>query len=138
MNMKRLFSSKKGMSGAIASGIIILALAFLVASVSYMVPVLAIHDSTVTVIPNITAGDVEDLMFTATVTAGEDTTIHEFRVYESGDFSDLTCDVKAGWYGPYYGTTTFGNYCQWNAQVGNEIEPEATETFTWNLVILLL
>jgi|GEM_PF-1279258 len=115
--------------GSLLTVLVLLAVTFSV----YVLPVLAVHESEVTVIPNITASGKNDQAFTATVLAGEGHDVHEFRVYESGDFDDLICEPKDNWYGPFYGTNQFGEYCQWNAQEGFAIAPDETDSFSFTM-----
>jgi len=91
------------------------------------------HSSTVDVDPSIVAHGQNDQPFTATVTAGEGHTVHEFRVYESGEFTDLQCEDKDNWFGPFYGTNEFGYYCQWNAMDGFWILPGDSDTFDFTM-----
>jgi len=133
MNLFKSIKNKKGVSGAVKASIIFLTLAFVIASVSYIVPAFADTPSTVSIIPNITASGINDQPFEATVTAGVGHTVYEFRIYESGDFSDLNCNAKTHWWGPYYGTNEFGNYCQWNAMSGYQIQPGNLDKFYFTM-----
>jgi len=87
-----------------------------------------VHDSEVTLDPDLVGPD-QMISFTATVEAGDNQTLHEFRVYNHSEFTDFECMSKSGWYGPYYGENIFGSYCQWNAKLGSTIPPSGSETF---------
>lgn len=106
---------------------------FAVFLTNYVMPVFAATPSIIVVTPDVIAGGVDNQPFEVVVTAGEGHTVHEFRVYESADFSDLTCDAKPNWHGPYYGTTGSVNYCEWNAMDGYEIQPEESITFYFTM-----
>ena len=109
-------------------------------SLSLLVPVLAAtHNSTVTVTPHIVP-NVSSVTFTAHVewTGGPDP-IHEFRVYQPLEFSELNCYPATGWYDPFYAKTTINGteyrFCQWIAQTGNQLNatnPEKDFKFSLN------
>jgi len=107
-------------------------------SLSLLVPVFAdTHTSTVTVTPHIVPAS-SNVGFNAHVEWTSGDPIHEFRVYEPLEFSNLVCDSVTGWYAPYYAKTTIGGveyrYCQWNAQTGSELKSGNTEKdFTFSL-----
>jgi len=101
--------------------------------ISLLVPVFADTPSTVVVVPTITADGVDDQPFEATVTAGEGHTVHEFRVYESGDFDDLNCNAKTNWWGPVYSTNEFGYFCLWTAMDGYQIQPGNSDKFYFTM-----
>jgi len=142
MNLFKSLKNRKGAIGAIgaiSAGIIILILAFAIASVSFAKPVLAnTHTSTVDVTPHIVP-NVSFVMFTAHVTwTGGPDPIHEFRVYQPLDFTGLVCYEAEGWYPPQYGYTTINSteyyYCQWNAKTGYRLDAtNPTKDFTFSL-----
>jgi hypothetical protein len=51
MNLFKSLKNKKGMSGAVKASLVFLTLAFLAVSVSYIVPVFAVHETTATITP---------------------------------------------------------------------------------------
>ncbi len=94
--------------------------------------VIETHVATLSVDPYVvTGGAPVDFTVTVTNEPGSADSIHEFRIYEHNEFTNLQCDVKPGWWGPFTGTTIFGNYCQWNAEPGSEILPGTSEFFTF-------
>lgn len=102
------------------------------------VPALATHVSTVTVSPSMIAGGEDDLLFTATACnqAGSPHEIHEFRVYyEYGnfvEFSDIQCQPKPGWYGPFDINGIFGQFCLYSSSSSaNNISGGECEDFTF-------
>ncbi len=127
------FINMKGSSGAVKGAMIILTLGFILASVSYIIPVLASHISYVTVVPNIVEGGT-NVNFVVTVEndASSATSIHEFRIYEHNEFSNLVCDSETNWNGPYYATNQFGDFCFWTAQEGYEITPDSSRDFSFS------
>lgn len=123
MNLFKSLKNRKGMSGAVKASIIFLALAFVIASVSYIIPAFAdTHVSKITVTPSIVPGGAIGQNFIAHVecVSGPDK-IHEVRIYEHFDFSNITCYPVAGWYGPFPGQNQYGKFCLWTAMVGNEL-----------------
>ena len=121
------------MTGAAKIGAVFALFLFVVTLTYLGTTASAATDSQIEINPSITAGGQDDQPFIATVIAGEGHTVHEFRVYESGDFSDLQCEQKDNWYGPYPGTNQFGNYCQWNAMDGYWILPGGSTTFEFTM-----
>jgi hypothetical protein len=133
MNLFKSLKNRKGMSGAIKASIVILTLAFVVASVSYIIPAFAnTHNSIVTITPTIVKNGTLQQPFTAHVncTGGPDA-IHEFRIYEHDDFTNFVCDPVADWRGPYYAENTIGKFCFWTAKAGFEIHSGQSRDFTF-------
>jgi len=88
MNLFKNLKNKKGMSGAVKGAMIFLTLAFVIASVSYILPVLANHISTVTITPSqLKCGDTAT--FTVVVTNNGPDRVREVRLlndsYGDGD-----------------------------------------------------
>lgn len=109
-------------------------------SLSLLVPVLAnTHSSTVTITPTIVP-NASSVTFTAHVEwISGPNPIHEFRVYQPLEFSDLVCDIVSGWENPIYGYTIINGiryyFCQWNAQsdyILNATNPTKDFTFSLN------
>jgi len=112
---------------------------FALLSVMYVVPAFAnTHTSIVNVTPHIVP-NASSVMFIADVqwTGGPDP-IHEFRVYQPLEFSDLNCYPATDWYNPQYGYTTINGteyyYCQWNAKTGYRLNAtNPTKDFNFSL-----
>ncbi|GAG06831.1 unnamed protein product, partial [marine sediment metagenome] len=95
------------------------------------------HTSTVDVTPHIVP-NASSVDFIADVEWTSGDSIHEFRVYEPTEFSDLKCDSVSNWYDPFYAYTTINGteyyYCQWNARTGNELDSgNDQKDFTFSL-----
>ncbi|MCD6464401.1 hypothetical protein J7L02_02660 [Candidatus Woesearchaeota archaeon] len=90
----------------------------------------AADQSTIEVSPNIVPAD-QTLNFTVTVTnlVSSEHPIHEFRIYEHDNFTNIICFNKTGWNGPYYLENNIGKYCQWNAITGNLLQPGQSTVF---------
>ncbi len=117
MDLTKFLKSKKGMAGAAIAGIMllgVLALAFVVASVSYVVPVYAAHTSSVTINPVWVEPETE-YEFTLTVThsySGGDA-IREVRIYNNTPgHTNFKCgSAPSGWW--LIDQTGTSNYCQY-------------------------
>ena len=98
--------------------------AFIVLIILGMNFALANHTSEVTIDPDIVAGAVDDETFTVTACndAGDD--VHEFRIYyEYGDFTEFTdvqCQSKSGWNGPYIINGIWGDFCLYTAKTSSD------------------
>jgi len=99
MNLFKSLKNKKGMSGAVKGAMIFLTLAFVIASVSYIIPALAVHNSIVTIDPlYVDAGT--EYTFTDTVlhdTGPDD--IREVRIYNNTlGHTNFACgNPPSGW-----------------------------------------
>jgi len=150
MNLFNSIKNKKGAIGAIgavSAGLIILALAFAIVSVSYVKPVLAVHDSIITITPNIANCDELGNTFTVNVKNSESSAddIFEVRIYdesyaETYGIVEFHCGpAPVGWQlfdytipGPnYYG------YCEYKTQQYGAyvIEPGENVDFTFDAVM---
>jgi hypothetical protein len=125
----------KNRSGAIKGAMVILTLAFVIASVSYIIPALAVHTSTVTIDPFIVAGLIDDQSFEVEVCNDAPSThdIHEFRIYYEWadfiEFTDVSCQSKTGW-SLYIIDTIWGKACLYSSQASaNNIKPGECDYF---------
>jgi len=141
MNLFKSVKNMKGASGAIKAGMIILALAFIVASVSYIIPAFAAtHDSHVFLNTTIVKGGL-NYGFKLTVYNDGGANISEFRIYNNtaelngglSPFTNLVCYPVDNWYGPFYIPSSTGDYCQYTAKTSAyHILPGQNENFTFN------
>jgi hypothetical protein len=120
--------NKKGLAKGIAkiSLLVLITTVLGVFLVNYAIPALAnTHTSVITVTPNIVPSGTS-IDFTARVectsTGGTaDDEIHEVRIYEHFDFTNIDCKPTTGWYGPFPGENQYGKFCLWTAQAGYEL-----------------
>ena len=99
MDFLKNLKKRKGASGAVIGAVVILALAFIVASVSYMMPALADHTATVVLTPQIAScGDLPN-MFTVSITNTGGYGIYNVKIYKAQtNIEDITCGpAPSGW-----------------------------------------
>jgi hypothetical protein len=130
MNLFKSLKNRKGLSGAVKASIILLTLAFVIASVSYIVPAFASHTAILTVTPSVVQGNTNT---TFTMNVANDISsahpIHEVRLYFNPQFSDYICLPTANWFGPFYAENDIGKFCLWTSKIGYEIQHGNSENF---------
>jgi hypothetical protein len=128
--------NRKGMSGAVKGAMVILTLAFVVASVSYIVPVFAAHTATVTITPDIANCNQLGNIFTVTVknNEGSQDSIWTVDIYKSTGVTIFSCrDPPLGWYLANYSNI---GLCRYTASdISNFIAPGSQLDFTFNAVM---
>ncbi|MFH0928895.1 MAG: hypothetical protein V1818_00900 [Candidatus Aenigmatarchaeota archaeon] len=100
----KLFGKRlKGTSGVAIGAMVVLTLAFLVASVSYMMPGLAAHLNSAEIQPEWSpSGDTIDYSVEICNVPDGGDSIDEVRIYETTGYTIVTADDKTGWYkSPY-------------------------------------
>jgi len=134
MNLFKSLKNRKGMSGAVKGAMLILTLAFIVASASYIIPVLAVHTDTVTIAPEWEECSNVAKTYTVTVTwtGGDD--VREVRIFNNTNmtvgYKDFQCDpAPAGW--TLVDQSGTYSYCQYQTfNYLNATNPTKTFTIT--------
>ena len=119
MNLFKSLKNRKGAIGAIGAisiGILILTLAFAIASVSYMIPTLAeitSHNATVTLTPDVANCDTIPDIFIVHIHNDEGYGIYNVKIYKAmTNVIDLTCgEAPSGW--TTTGILEYGLYCEY-------------------------
>ncbi|MFH1473559.1 MAG: hypothetical protein ABIE55_01560 [Candidatus Aenigmatarchaeota archaeon] len=126
----------KGSSGAVKGAIVLLTLAFIVASVSYVIPALAVHSSSAVISPEWVIPSSE-YTFTINVThtyVGGDA-IREVRIYNNTPGHEgFVCGVApSGWW--LIDQTGTSNYCQYQTNT-NWLYYDDFEDFTFKATMI--
>ncbi|MBN2203169.1 MAG: hypothetical protein JW700_03215 [Candidatus Aenigmarchaeota archaeon] len=137
----KLFGNRlKGSSGVAIGAMVVLTLAFIVASVSYMMPVLAAHDALVTITPN--KASCSDLPSTFNVNVENVGNggygIYNVKIYKAmTNIVSLTCGPAPSGWTLVGGGLQFGSYCEYTTDpyIGGVIDYGEELDFTFDAVI---